>query len=144
VENPFYGVYYGQAALPMNPENIYILSNDALNDCAVLDHETNKTIKIYEEASLNSDDLYDIYLSGAKALLTITNPNASTDKELVIFRDSFGSSITPLLIQDYKTVTLIDIRYVASDLIGNFVKFDNQDILFLYSTLVLNSSSTLK
>jgi hypothetical protein len=88
--------------------------------------------------------LYDIYLSGAKALLTITNPNASTDKELVIFRDSFGSSISPLLIQDYKTVTLIDIRYIASDLIGNFVKFDDQDVLFLYSTLVLNSSSTLK
>jgi hypothetical protein len=89
-------------------------------------------------------DLYDYYLGGAKALLTIENPNAQTDKELVIFRDSFGSSIAPLFMESYSKVTLIDIRYIKSDFIGSFIKFDNQDVLFMYSALVLNSSSTMK
>ena len=144
VEKPFYGVYYGQAALPMPSEDMYVLSSDTLNQCIVTDFETNTKTVVYDKEMLNSKDMYDYYLGGAKALLTIENPNAKTDKELVIFRDSFGSSIAPLFMESYSKVTLIDIRYIKSDFIGSFIKFDNQDVLFLYSTLVLNSSSTLK
>ena len=144
VERPFYGVYYGQAALPMDAEELNLMTNHILDGCTVYNHETGKTTGIYDWDKLSSRDLYDIYLSGAAALLTIENPNAATDKELVVFRDSFGSSMIPLLLKDYKTVTVVDIRYIASDYVGNFVDFHGQDILFLYSTLVLNDSGTLK
>ena len=46
---------------------------------------TNKEIAIYDETAVDSKDLYDYYLSGAKALLKITNPKATSDKELIIF-----------------------------------------------------------
>lgn len=144
VDKPFYGVYYGQAALPLESEVMCYLTNDIINGCTVFDYETNKEIAIYDETAVDSKDLYDYYLSGAKALLKITNPNTTGDKELIIFRDSFGSSIAPLLIQDYKSVTLVDIRYINSDMLGNFIDFDDQDVLFLYSTSVLNNSYTLK
>ena len=144
VERPFYGVYYGQAALPMDAEALYVMNGDVLEDCTVYNHETGKTTGIYDWEKLESKDLYDIYLSGAAALLTVENPNAATDKELVVFRDSFGSSLIPLLLKDYKTVTVVDIRYIASDFVGNYLDFHGQDVLFLYSTLVLNSSTTLK
>ena len=144
VERPFYGVYYGQAALPMDPEEMTVMSSDVLDQCTVYNHETGKTTGIYDWDKLNSRDLYDIYLSGAAALLTIENPNAETDKELIVFRDSFGSSLVPLLVKDYKTVTVVDIRYVASNFVGNFVDFHGQDVLFLYSALILNNSNTLK
>jgi hypothetical protein len=144
VEKPFYGVYYGQAALPMPSEDMYVLNNETLNGCIVTDFETNKKTVVYDKAMWENRDLYDYYLGGAKALLTIENPNATTDRELIIFRDSFGSSIAPLFMESYAKVTLVDIRYMQSDFIGSFVKFENQDVLFLYSTLVLNSSSTFK
>ena len=144
VERPFYGVYYGQAALPMDAEALYVMNGGILADCTVYNQETGKTTGIYDWEKLDSRDLYDVYLSGAAALLTIENPNAGTDKELVVFRDSFGSSLIPLLLKDYKTVTVVDIRYIASDFVGSFVDFHGQDVLFLYSTLVLNSSNTLK
>lgn len=144
VQKPFYGVYHGQAALPLDPDIMCIISSDMIEQATVFDYETNKTIPIYNEGAYESKDLYDIYLHGSKPLLRIDNPNAKTDKELVIFRDSFGSSIAPLLINDYKTITLVDIRYIASDFIGNYIKFENQDVLFLYSTLVLNNSFTFK
>ena len=144
VEKPFYGVYYGQAALPMEPETIFLLENDLLGQCTVYDYETGTYGSVYDMTKLDSRDLYDVYLSGARALLTIENPNAKTDRELVIFRDSFGSAMAPLLLSDYAKVTLVDIRYIQSNLLGQFLDFRGQDVLFLYSTLVLNSSSTLK
>ena len=144
LERPFYGVYYGQAALPMNPETLYVMESELLAGCTVYDHETGKTGTIYDWSKLDSRDLYDVYLSGARSLLTIENPGAATDRELIVFRDSFGSSLIPLLVKDYATVTVVDIRYIASDLVGNFVDFHGQDVLMLYSTLILNSSNSLK
>ena len=144
LERPFYGVYYGQAALPMDPESMYLLRNDLLDNCVVTNHETGKVGSIYDMDKLTSRDLYDVYLSGPAALLTIENPNAATDKELIIFRDSFGSSLIPLLIADYATVTVIDTRYIVTEYIASFVDFHGQDVLMLYSTLVLNNSDSLR
>lgn len=140
----FYGVYYGQAALPMAADDLYIMEGNLLNDCKVFNFETQKYGSIYDAEKLNSADPYETYLSGAQALLVVENPNATTDRELIIFRDSFGSSLAPYLVQDYKTVTLVDIRYISSSFLKNFIKFNGQDVLFAYSTLVLNSSSTMK
>lgn len=144
LEKPFYGVYYGQAALPMEAETIYCLESDLLQACTVFDHETHRLTSVYDLGKLDSRDLYDVYLSGARALLTIENPNAPTDRELIVFRDSFGSSLVPLLVQDYASVTLVDIRYLRSDMLDRFLDFHGQDVLMLYSSLILNSSSAMK
>ena len=65
-------------------------------------------------------------------------------KELVIFRDSFASSLAPLLLDGYKKITLIDLRYLDSDLLNEYISFSNQDILFLYNTTIINNSNVLK
>ena len=72
------------------------------------------------------------------------NPSNPDGKELVIFRDSYGSSIAPLLLEDYSKVTLLDIRYMNRDFIGSFANFDNADVLFLYSTTLMNYSAALR
>ena len=144
MDRPFYGVYYGQAALPMEPETMYILESDLLTDCAVYDHESGKTGSVYDRSKLESKDLYDIFLSGSRSLLTIVNPGAETDRELIVFRDSFGSAMIPLLLNQYAKVTAVDIRYIQPAMLERFVEFHGQDVLFLYSTLVLNNSETIK
>ena len=144
LERPFYGVYYGQAALPMQPETMYILESDLLSDCKVYNYETGKYRAVYDMEKAAGKDQYDVYLSGPQSLLRIENPNASTDRELVVFRDSFGSSMIPLLLQDYKTVTVVDIRYINSWQLERFITFENQDVLFLYNTAVLNNGTLLK
>ena len=85
-----------------------------------------------------------MFFSGSLSLITINNPKALNDKNLVVFRDSFGSSIAPLLAMGYSKVTVVDIRYIQSSVLDRFVDFENSDVLFLYSTLVLNNSETLK
>ena len=144
LERPFYGVYYGQAALPMEPDTIRYLTNDLIGSCMVYNYETGKTTSVYDLEKLDSRDLYDVYLSGAAALLKIINPAVGSQRELVVFRDSFGSSLIPLLLKDYASVTVVDTRYIAPELLEQYVSFENQDVLFLYSTLILNSSGALK
>ena len=140
LEKPFYGVYYGQAALPMEPEKLYLLESPLLQGCTVTDAETNTTGSVYNMDMVDSGDMYNVFLSGAKALLTVKNPNASTRRELIVFRDSFGSSITPLLVQDYSTVTVVDLRYIDYRLLEQYVTFRGKDVLFLYNTQVLNTT----
>ena len=141
----FYGVYYGQSALPLEPDTIGYLTNEEIESCTVYNLEKDTHTDVYDlikyEEALDS---YDIFLSGAVSLLEITNPKGDKDKELVIFRDSFGSSVAPLLLSGYSKITLIDIRYIATDMVSQFVDFTNQDVLVLYSTMMINSSLTLK
>lgn len=144
LEKPFYGVYHGQAALPLPAEPISYLENDSLNACTVFDHETDSEIDMYSMELAQGSDPYEFFLSGAKPLLTINNPSAQNDRCLILFRDSFGSSIAPLLATGYSKVVLIDIRYLSGALLSDMVDFRDSDVLFLYSTLVLNHSETLK
>ena len=144
MNTPFYGVYCGQSALSLDPDEIRVLEADWMADCKVYNAETGSWGEIYDLEKLAGQDPYEVYLSGPRSLMTIENPNADSDRELIIIRDSFGSSIAPLLAKDYAKVTLVDIRYISPTVLGNFVEFGGQDVLFLYSTLVLNNSETIK
>ena len=138
--NVFEGAYYGQAALPIEPDKLSYLTNSVLENCKIFDYEYNKYVPMYAEEKLGGVDSYDVFLHGARALMTIENPSAENEKELVIFRDSFGSSLAPLLAGEYSKITLIDIRYVSSANIGRFIKFsENCDVLFMYNTGTLNT-----
>lgn len=141
---PFYGVYYGQAMLPLPADEFYYLENDILDSCRVYDYETEVYTSVYDFEKINGNDLYEVFLSGAKSLLTIENPAASTNKELILFRDSFGSSIAPLFAEGYSKITLVDIRYISWSMLDRFISFEDQDVLFLYSTTVLNDSITMR
>jgi hypothetical protein len=133
-----------EQALPMAPDTLRYLESDLLNRCQVYNYETDKYGAVYDMTKLEGADLYEVFLSGPVSMLRIENPQATTDRELILFRDSFGSSLAPLLVQGYKTVTLVDLRYVSSAMLDRFMDFHGQDVLFLYSTLVLNNSLQMR
>lgn len=142
--HPFRGVYYGQSALNPKPDTLKYLTNEVLENCKVFDYQNNREIFVYDTEKATGKDPYELFLSGPLSLVTVENPNAETDKELILFRDSFGSAIAPLLAEDYRKITLVDIRYLHPMLLGSFIQFDSQDVLFLYSSSVLNNSETIK
>lgn len=144
LDTPFYGVYYGQSALPMELDTLSYLTNETLAEATVYDYESEGYIPLYDLEKGAGRDPYELFLGGSKSLLVLENPLAETQKELILFRDSFGSSLAPLLLKGYKTITMIDIRYIAPAALSRFVDFHGQDTLFLYSTAVLNNSDTLK
>ncbi len=142
----FYGVYYGQSALPLPAEPLLYLTNETIQAATQWSLETDKTLPVYISEEEAGFDKYNIFLSGAQALQRIESPLAKTDNRLVIFRDSFTSSLAPLLLEAYREIILIDIRYISSDLLGDYVDFNSQNtqFIFIYNTLLLNNSSMLK
>lgn len=140
----FYGVYYGQAALGGEGDEFIYLTNNEINSATVYDYETEKTLSVYDLEKLTSQNLYETFLHGSKSLLTIKNPLAKSEKRLVIFRDSFASNLAPLLISEYSEITLIDIRYMSAKAVSSFVDYSDCDVLFLYSTSVINTSNLFK
>lgn len=141
---PFYGVYCGQSALPLEPDTLRYLTNETLSACNVYDYETQSELPVYTLDELTGQDPYSVFLGGSKSILRLTNPNATTTRELLVFRDSFASSLIPLLAESYAAITLVDIRYVQPERLGTILDFSAQDVLFLYSEAVLNDSSSFK
>lgn len=139
MEYPFNGVYVGQSALKVKPDAITYLTNDTINNLQVEGANA-----VYDMSKAQSKDPYEIFLSGTQPLIKITNPANQSGDRLIIFRDSFGSSITPLLSEAYSEITLVDLRYISSNLLGEYVDFENADVLFMYSTVILNDSLSLK
>lgn len=147
----FQGVYARQLAVGNMSDELYTLNSDAIRNATVYSHSRNtknekistKLSGVYDISRLTSPDKYDVFLSGMQGLLTIENPNATSNRELVVFRDSFGSSLTPLLIENYSKITLIDMRYTSSGVWGEDVNFENCDVLFIFSPDILNQSHML-
>lgn len=141
----FCGVYYGQAALPCKSDEMIYLRSDLLDQATATTLPTGKRIEIYDQTAFDSMDPYNLYLGGPEAIIKVDNPLAPENKKLYLFRDSFGSSIAPLLIGGYSEVYLIDLRYVPSQYLDNFISFEEgNDMLFLYSYHILNESNLLR
>lgn len=149
LNHDFYGVYAGQFAGKVKPDTIKYLTSDIIDNAVVTYNDgmapTAKTGEMYNMEKAVGDDPYEMFLSGTMPLVTLENPDADTEKELILFRDSFGSSMAPLLLSGYKKITVIDVRYIKSDYLEYFVDFSvDADVLFLYSTTLLNNSLAIQ
>jgi hypothetical protein len=142
--HPFSGVYLGQSALSIPQDSLCYLTNPVIDAAIVESAELEGRLPVYAPEKLSGIDGYDVFLHGAQAFLTLENPLAETERELVIFRDSFGSSLAPLLLDGYRKITLIDLRYVSSSYLDKLITFDQQDVLFLYSVGLVNSGRLLR
>ncbi len=143
----FKGVYHGHSALNPEPDELVYLTNDILDNCTVTymaDTVTQGDMYVLDR--LSGRDAYEMFLNGVIGGVRIDNPASNSGKSLVIFRDSFGSSVAPLFVEAYDTVYLIDIRSATTKNLEGWidrrlVNFENADVLFLYSALILNSIS---
>ncbi len=141
----YYGVLSDQSAFKTKSEDMIYLTNDVLDKIYMTSPEFEGQKAVYQTQLFEAEgDPYDLFADGAKSILTLHNPSVDNNKELIVFRDSFGSSIAPLFAQGYSKVTLIDLRYVSSQIMDNFVDFNGQDVLFLYSSSLINSAMLLK
>lgn len=141
----FIGAYGAASALNTIPDTIFYRTDPSIERMQVYDYERKQNVGVYAPEKIGGMDDYDFYLWGARALLTIQNPECHNGKKLLLFRDSFGSSIAPLLAEYYEEVTLVDLRYVSAshalELLGDT---EYQDVLFLYSAPILNHGDSLR
>ena len=140
------GSYYDEIESEVEPDEVCYLTNEMLKACTVSKFEGMdwEDAYVYDMEKAQSENPYDMFLGGAVPVITITNPKVDNGRNLILFRDSFGCSIAPLFAAGYEKVTLVDIRYIQSGMVGDYVDFTDADVLFLYSTLLLNNSSGMK
>lgn len=141
--NDFYGASYSKGSSNLNKDTLKYLTNNNLSEIKV-NHLEHGIKNIYDEPKLYGVDSYDVFLSGPSSYLEIENKEQENEKTLIIFRDSFGSSIIPFFVPYYSKIVVIDLRYIDLSLIEEKLNYDNCDVLYLYSTLIVNSSDILK
>ncbi len=138
---PFSGGYTQQSALYPKGESLTYLTNEILDNCKVYNYITQGVGGLYDEQKYNTDTQYDFFLSGMAPMQRIDNPTVKNGKKLVVLRDSYGSSLVPLIAEGYETVYVVDIRYAApmtiKSALGNDI--NGADVLFIYSTTILNT-----
>lgn len=145
ITSEFNGAYAGASAYQINLDELYGLTNEIIHNATVYDYESGKEVSVYAPEKIDGADAYDYYLWGARALLSVKNPLCENGKKLLVFRDSFGSSIAPLLLEGYEEITLVDLRYVTAAFLPQMLELDGyEDVLFLYSENVLRNSGSLK
>lgn len=141
---PFYGVYAGQSGVITVSDDLSYMVGEGTEAAHVQSIEHGKPMTTYTTEDFDGIDPYDVFLSGAEALITIKNPLARSHRKLILFRDSFGSSLAPLLIDSYEEIVLVDLRYISYSLLDDLISFEDADVLFLYSTILLNSAGSMK
>ena len=145
ITSEFNGAYAGASAYQINPDELYGLTNEVIDNTTVYDYEIGREVSVYAPEKIDGTDAYDYYLWGARALLTMKNPMCENGKKLLLFRDSFGSSMAPLLAEGYEEITLVDLRYVTAAFLPQLLELgEYEDVLFLYSENVLRNSGSLK
>jgi len=140
---PFYGASYSKAGMDIAADVLKYLENKDFKNVEVKHLEYGEK-QIYDIEKLANVDSYDVFLSGASCFIEIENKNLSDESTLILFRDSFGSSIAPLLIPYYNKIIMVDLRYIDFNYAKEMLDFENADVLFLYSTLIINNSNLLK
>ena len=145
----FFGVYKGQLSLPLASDVMAYVTNDISQDAEIYYFnpaaDAWESGVFYDLSAVNGRDPYDLFLGGVQPLIKIKNPNSKTDRQLYLFRDSFGSSLAPLLAFAYAEITVIDMRYIDSRILWQYIDFadENADVLFLYSSQILNNPDVL-
>lgn len=142
---PFYGALYSRKVSSVKADKITYLTNETIENMRVYNYEKDKEEKVYNEDYFHNIDSYDVFLAGATPVLKITN-NKVADKKLIVFRDSYGSSIIPFLAENYHEVIVLDLRYVKFANLQNLdIDLTNpDDVLFIYSDNIINNSFSLK
>jgi len=155
----FEGIYYSQSAINPPKDTLTYLTNDIISNLKVQDVSNNKFLDVYALELFNEIfnaelDGYNVFLSGKAGhpMLRIINPKATNNKTLVVFRDSYGSSLAPLIAEGYRTVYVVDLRSIIYTTIGEktmdngarnpyYIDFTDKDVLFILSATVLESGS---
>jgi hypothetical protein len=145
----FYGGYFSRAPLFLSKETLTYYTTHLTQSSTVSIYESIDTPNLYEgvynPSALGQMDSYDVFLYGPKSVITI-DTHQSLGRHLIIFRDSFASSLAPLLLDYYDTLTLIDLRYISPTLALKMVGpiSEPTDVLMLYNSQIINNSLLLK
>ena len=142
---PFAGGHAAAYPLPVPGERLLLLQSPELERMRVVNLLSGAEGGVYDPQQLEGVDPYSVFLAGPEALLEIHNENAASPRSLILIRDSFGSSLAPLLATHYRRTIVVDPRYIASPLAAGRIALEVEaDVLIVVSATLLNRGQLIR
>ena len=132
----FLGTYYSQirdAAMAENPDYVEAHIPNGTNDMTYWDKDGNKVQSnvISDVTGWNQASLYNTFIGGDEPLEHIHNPEKDDGSSVLVIKDSYGCAFTPLLVDNFEDVWVIDFRY-SDENIPEFVReHEIQNVVFV-------------
>ena len=103
--------------------------------------EQRVTTSVFDPQKLNAKSKYEVFFGGNFSQVVIES-SSSSEKVLMVVKDSYANSLIPLLIPHYKKIIIVDPRYY-NDNIQNIIDTEGvTDMLWLYNAnTFLNDTS---
>lgn len=100
-----------------------------------------KSATIYNSAALASKNKYEVFMGGNYSYVSIKT-TAQSEKNLLLFKDSYANTFVQFLLPYYRNIVIIDPRYYSDDCIKLLSEREITDVLFLYNmnTFALDNS----
>ena len=96
---------------------------------------------VFDQSKLQEKSKYDVFFGGNFAQVIIET-NSSSDRVLMVIKDSYANSLIPLLIPHFKTIVVVDPRYYSDNLNQIIEREEVTDILWVYNAnTFLNDTS---
>lgn len=130
VSEEFYGTLYSKVLdQSIKADVMYAASQVGDIKSVVCDGEERDDI--YDKEKLAAKDKYAYFFGGNYGELRIRMKTKS-DQKLLVFKDSFANSMIPFLLQDYREVVMIDLRYYRQSVAELLEEEGDAEILVLY------------
>jgi len=88
---------------------------------------------LYFREFLDEKDKYAAFTGQNSPIMDIETDLENNDKSLLIFKDSFAHCMIPFLVNHYKRITVLDMRYLNTDIRDYVQPQDYSQILFVFS-----------
>lgn len=102
---------------------------------------------LYFREFLDVKDKYSTFLGQNVPRIDIDSeiPQENDKGSLLIIKDSYAHSLIPFLTKNYSHITVLDLRYINSDLsnIGVSLK-DYENVLFMYNVITFSQDTNVK
>ena len=132
VSDDFYGTLYSSSGVHwVAPDTIErYVREDAVT---VEDVNGGETHGLYVDSFLEEKDQYASFLGGNQPLYIVRNSAASSDKKLLLVRDSYSDSLAPFLCRHFAEIHLLDLRYNKTSVAQYAADMGADGIAVLYS-----------
>ena len=104
--------------------------------------DVQKYDSLYVREFLDKKDKYSSFTGSNVPVVTI-DTSVDNGKSLLIIKDSYAHSLVPFLSNHYSKITMIDMRYINTD-ISRLVRLDDyQQVMFMYNVITFAEDNNL-
>jgi len=140
VTDEFFGTTYSKANLyDLTPDIIttYTNKNNTFEIKYVKLGQTSNSF--YNKDYLDKKDKYAMFLNENQELIVVTNKTTTSDKNLLVIKDSYANCFIPFVANNFKTTHVIDPRYYANSITEYIQENHIHEVLFLYNMHTLST-----